>query len=106
MTDPRRSVTRRLRRTLGNAFALAYLALCTALFVWAVAVSVADDSGESMALIFPLLATAPTSFVLFLLPGGLVTVVAVVVLGALVNAAVIGWCAGVLRRGARSDPAS
>ncbi|MCF4136375.1 hypothetical protein L1856_05030 [Streptomyces sp. Tue 6430] len=59
-----------------------------------------------MAIIFPLLATAPTSFVLFLLPGGLATVVAVVVLGALVNAAVIGWCARVLRRGVPSDPAS
>ncbi|MEU8654942.1 SCO4225 family membrane protein [Streptomyces sp. NPDC048737] len=106
MTDSRRSLTRRLRRTFGNAFALAYLALCAALFVWAILVSVTDDSGESMAIIFPLLATAPTSFALFLLPGGLAMVTVVVVLGALVNAAVIGWCARVLRRGGRVDPVS
>ncbi|MEV6613262.1 hypothetical protein AB0N31_05150 [Streptomyces sp. NPDC051051] len=106
MTDSRRSLTRRLRRTFGNAFALAYLALCAALFVWAILVSVTDDSGESMAIIFPLLATAPTSLVLLVLPGGIVMVTAVVVLAALVNAAVIGWCAHALRRGVRSDPAS
>ncbi|MGV9558792.1 SCO4225 family membrane protein [Streptomyces sp. NPDC003401] len=106
MTDSRRPLTRRLRRTFGNAFALAYLALCAALFVWAVAVGVADDSGESMALVLPLLATAPASFALFLLPGGLATLTAVIVLGALANAAVIGWCARVLRDGGRTDPAS
>lgn len=106
MTDAGRSLPRRLRDVLGNVFALAYLALCAALFVWAILVSVGDDSGESMAIIFPLFATAPTSLLLLVLPEGLAMVVAAVVLGALVNAAIIGWCARALRGGPRPDPAS
>ncbi|MET9504347.1 hypothetical protein ABZY42_21960 [Streptomyces sp. NPDC006622] len=101
-----RFLSRRLRQTFGSVSALVYLALCAALFVWAIVVSVGDDSGESMAIIFPLLATAPTSLVLLVLPGGLAMVTVVVVLAALVNAAIIGWCARVLRRGGRPDPAS
>ncbi|MCX2925131.1 SCO4225 family membrane protein [Streptomyces sp. NEAU-W12] len=106
MTDSSRALSRRLRRTFGNVFALIYLALCAALFVWAIVVSAGDDSGESMAIIFPLLATAPTSLVLLVLPGGFSMVAVVVVLAALVNAAIIGWCARALRRGGRPDPAS
>ncbi|MFF5897950.1 SCO4225 family membrane protein [Streptomyces argenteolus] len=106
MTDSGRSFFHRLRRVFGNVFALAYLVLCAALFVWAIVVSIGDDSGESMAIIFPLLATAPTSLVLLVLPGGLVMVTVVVLLAALVNAAVIGWCARALRRGGRANPAS
>ncbi len=107
MTDPGRSVPRRLRRAaVGNVFALVYVAVCAALLVWALAVTAADSSGESsLAVIIPLLATAPVSFVLLVLPGGLAMLIAAVVLGALVNAAVIAWCARALRRGGRPDPA-
>ncbi len=59
----------RIGRNLRNPFALGYLALCLALLVWALVVTIADDSGESMAGVIPLLATAPTSLV-FLSPPG------------------------------------
>ncbi|WP_328933535.1 MULTISPECIES: SCO4225 family membrane protein [unclassified Streptomyces] len=94
----------RIGRNLRNPFALGYLALCLALLVWALVVTVADDSGESMAGVIPLLATAPTSFVFLSLPGGAPTLVLSMVVGALVNASVIGWCARALARGNRSDP--
>ncbi|GAA3500452.1 hypothetical protein GCM10019016_075580 [Streptomyces prasinosporus] len=108
MTAPDRSRVRRLlRRTLGDVFALGYLAVCAALLVWAFVATALDDSGESMAGVIPLLATAPTGFVLFLLlPEGLVPGIAALVAGALVNAVVIGWCARTLRRGDRPDRAS
>ena len=98
---------RRLRplRPLTDAFALGYLALCAVLLVWALVVTAGDGSGESMAGVVPLLATAPASFVLLALPDGTVMVVLAVVFGALVNAAFIGWCSRTLRRGNRSDPA-
>ncbi|GAA2287894.1 hypothetical protein GCM10010145_68110 [Streptomyces ruber] len=107
MTDPGRSFPRRLRHAAaGNIFALAYVAVCAALLVWALVVTAADSSGESsMAVVIPLLATAPVSFVLLMLPDSLAMLIAAVVLGALVNAAVIGWCARALRRGGRPDPA-
>nr|WP_247701647.1 hypothetical protein [Streptomyces sp. F63] len=84
---------------------LAYLLLCAALLGWALAVSATDGSGESMAGVIPILATAPGSLVLLVLPGGAVTLVAAIVFGALVNAAIIGWVARALRRGGRPDPA-
>lgn len=77
-----------------------------ALLVWAFAVTVSDSSGESMAGVIPLLATAPTSLVFLWLPDHPAMLVAAVLFGALVNAAVIGWCARALRRGNRPDPAS
>ncbi|MER6953720.1 MULTISPECIES: SCO4225 family membrane protein [unclassified Streptomyces] len=90
----------RLRHVLGSVFALGYLAICAVLLGWAFVVSVVDDSGESMAGVVPLLATAPAS--LLLLPFGdhYAMFVVTVVVGALVNATVIGWCARALRRGA------
>nr|WSY52842.1 hypothetical protein OG999_23795 [Streptomyces sp. NBC_00886] len=105
-TDTRssRSPLHRLGRNLRDPFALAYLLICAALLVWALVVTVIDDSGESMAGVIPLLATAPTSLVFLALPGGAPTLVVAVVLGALINAAVIGWCARTLRRGNRADP--
>ncbi|EFE68247.1 MULTISPECIES: SCO4225 family membrane protein [Streptomyces] len=105
MTDSGRSFPRRLRHVLGDVFSLVYLALCAALLVWALVASALDDTGESMAGVIPLLATAPVSLLLLLLPGGLASVIVAVVVGALVNAAVIGWCARALRRGGRPDPA-
>lgn len=94
----------RIGRNLRNPFALGYLALCLALLVWALVVTIADDSGESMAGVIPLLAAAPTSLVFLSLPGGAPTLVLSMVVGALVNASVIGWCARALTRGNRSDP--
>jgi hypothetical protein len=96
-----RSLPRSLRHVYGNVIALVYLALCAALLVWALAVSVVDDSGESMAGVIPLLATAPASLVVLVLPGGAAMLVVGIVFGALVNAAVIGWCARALRGGGR-----
>jgi hypothetical protein len=100
----RRSPLHRLGQNLRNPFALAYLALCAALLVWAVVVSLTDDSGESMAGVVPLLATAPASLLFLVLPGGAAVLVVAIALGALVNATVIGWCARALSRGNRPDP--
>ncbi|WP_329219386.1 hypothetical protein OG352_22915 [Streptomyces sp. NBC_01485] len=88
----------RLRHALTDVVALVYLALCTALLGWSIVVSVVDDSGESMAGVIPLLATLPASFVVGVLPDSPAMFVVGVVVGALVNAAVIGWCARALRR--------
>ncbi|MEU6765229.1 hypothetical protein ABZ916_22185 [Streptomyces sp. NPDC046853] len=97
---PRRSFRHRFRRpTVGTAVALAYLAVCAALLVWALVVTATDTSDESMAGVIPLLATAPASFVLLLLPGGTAMVIVAVTAGALVNAAIINWCARALSRG-------
>lgn len=98
-----RSVPRRLREAVG-VVGLVYLVVCAVLLGWALVVTAGDGSGESMAGVIPLLATAPASLVLLVLPGGAVLFVAAVVLGALVNALIIGWCARALRRGGRPDP--
>lgn len=99
----RRSLPRRLRHALGDVVALAYLAVCAGLLVWTLVVTVTDDSGESMAGVIPVLATAPASLVFLVLPDGAAMLVVAVVLGALVNASVIGWCARALRRDDRPD---
>ncbi|WP_405870880.1 MULTISPECIES: SCO4225 family membrane protein [unclassified Streptomyces] len=104
-TDPGRSFPRRLREAVGDVVALVYLALCAGLLVWALVVTAGDGSGESMAGVIPLLATAPASLVLLVLPDGAAMLVLAVVVGALVNATVIGLCARALRRGNRPDPA-
>ncbi|MET4924620.1 hypothetical protein P3L51_20060 [Streptomyces sp. PSRA5] len=96
------SVSHRLRHALGDLFALVYLAVCAVLLVWAFVVSAADSTDESMAGVIPILATAPASLVLFALPDNTAMIVVAVVLGALVNATVIGLCARALRRGAAS----
>ncbi|OQD52953.1 hypothetical protein BM536_033435 [Streptomyces phaeoluteigriseus] len=94
-----RSLLRRLRHALGDVVALVYLAVCAVLLVWAIVVAAADDSGESMAAVIPLLATAPGSFLFLVLPDGGAMLLLAVVLGALINATVIGWCSRALRRG-------
>lgn len=93
----------RLGRNLRNPFALAYLGVCVAIVIWTVVVTVMDDSGESMAGVVPILATAPASLVVLVLPGGKAMFVVAVLIGALVNASVIGWCARALKRGNQSD---
>ncbi|MCC5032515.1 hypothetical protein DMH02_004420 [Streptomyces sp. WAC 00631] len=99
-----RSVLHRLRGAFG-VVGLAYLALCIGLLVWAIVVSATDDSGESMAGVIPIFAAAPGSLVLLVLPESAVMLVAAILFGALVNAAIIGWCTRALRRGGRPDPA-
>ncbi|MEU2599903.1 hypothetical protein ABZ678_10130 [Streptomyces hirsutus] len=104
VANSRPSLPRRLRDRVGLA-ALAYLVLCAAVLVWAVVTIATDDSGEAMALIFPLLITAPGSLVVFVLPEHGSMFFASLVFGAAVNAAIISWCTSVLRRG-RPDPES
>ncbi|MGX1271482.1 SCO4225 family membrane protein [Streptomyces phaeoluteigriseus] len=94
-----RSLFRRLRHVLGDFVALGYLAVCVVLLVWAIVATAADDSGESMAAVIPLLATAPGSFLFLVLPDGGPMLLLAVVLGALINATIIGWCSRALRRG-------
>ncbi|MEV8545996.1 hypothetical protein [Streptomyces sp. NPDC051572] len=98
-----RSPLHRLGQNLRNPFALAYLGVCLAIVIWTVVVTVMDDSGESMAGVVPILATAPGSLVFLVLPGGKAMFFVAVVIGALVNASVIGWCARALKRGNQSD---
>ncbi|MEZ3182082.1 hypothetical protein KYY02_26465 [Streptomyces pimonensis] len=99
MTGPGLSVPRGVRRALGTAAARIYLAACALLLGWALVTA----SEGSMAVVIPMLATIPSSPVLLLLlPEGSMTFLLSVVLGALVNAMIIGWCARTLRRG--GDP--
>ena len=98
-TSSGKSLPRRLRHVLGDVVALVYLAVCAALLVWAIVVALADDSGESMAAVIPLFATAPGSLLVLVLPEGGAMLLLAVVLGALINATVIGWCSRALRRG-------
>nr|WP_328733623.1 hypothetical protein [Streptomyces bobili] len=60
-----------------------------------------------MAAVIPLFATIPTSLVLLLvLPEGTTMFLLSIVLGALINAVVIGWCVRTLRRGSNPGTAS
>ncbi|MHB9861359.1 SCO4225 family membrane protein [Streptomyces sp. YIM S03343] len=94
-----RSLTHRLRQALTDVFALSYLAICAALLIWALVVSMGTTADGAMAMVIPLFATAPTCLVLLTLPGGSEVLIAAVVVGALLNATLIGWCARTLRRG-------
>ncbi|WP_405893575.1 hypothetical protein OG272_14710 [Streptomyces sp. NBC_00104] len=101
-TDTGRSVPRRLRDHVG-VVGLVYLGVCAVLLVWALVVTIGDSTDESMAGVIPLLATAPASLVLLVLPDNIVMAIIAVALGAAVNAAIIGWCTRALRRGGRPD---
>lgn len=98
--DAGRSVARRLRDHVG-VVGLGYLGVCAVLLVWALVVTAIDSSGESMAGVIPVLATAPAGLVFLVLPGGTVMFIVAIALGAGVNAAIIGWCTRALRRGRR-----
>ncbi|MFE2419617.1 SCO4225 family membrane protein [Streptomyces hokutonensis] len=98
-----RSPLHRLGRNLRNPFALSYLVLCAGLLLWAIAITIPADSDGAMAVVVPLMATAPASLVLLALPGGATVVIVAVALGALVNASIIGWCARALTRGNGPD---
>nr|WP_307792705.1 hypothetical protein [Streptomyces sp. HB132] len=64
-------------------------------------VTLGDSSDESMAGVIPLLATAPASLLFLMLPANSVVFFTAVVVGAAVNAGIIGWCTRALRRGGR-----
>lgn len=98
-TSPSMSVGRRLRHALSDVFARVYLAVCAVLLVGAYVVSATDSSDESMAGVIPVLATAPVSVLLFVLPDSTAAIIVAVAAGALVNATIIGLCARTLRRG-------
>ncbi|MFH8661168.1 SCO4225 family membrane protein [Streptomyces afghaniensis] len=100
---PGRSPSRKAARALRHPAALVYLAVCAILLAWALVVTLADGSDESMAGVIPLLATAPVSLVLLMLPDHGAMLVAAVVLGALVNALIIGACARALRGGGSAN---
>ncbi|WP_432011367.1 SCO4225 family membrane protein [Streptomyces cucumeris] len=106
MSRSGRSFAGSLRHALTDIAARVYLVACAALLVWALVDTYRDSSGESMAGVIPLLATAPVSFVVAVLPEHETMFVAAVTLGALVNATVIGWCSRALRHGDRTDPAA
>ncbi|MDQ1037633.1 hypothetical protein QFZ75_004049 [Streptomyces sp. V3I8] len=98
-----------LTRPLSDVFARVYLLGCAALLGWALVASAGDGSDGSMALVIPLFATAPACLVpLLLLPEGAGLLLGSVVVGALANAMVIGWCARALRGGRDrgADPVS
>ncbi|MFF8195773.1 SCO4225 family membrane protein [Streptomyces bobili] len=98
MTGPGLSILRGVRRALGDIAARVYLTACALLLGWALLAA----SGESMAAVIPLFATIPTSLVLLLVLPFLLSIV----LGALINAVVIGWCVRTLRRGSNPGTAS
>ncbi|MFF5157756.1 SCO4225 family membrane protein [Streptomyces sp. NPDC000348] len=103
MTGPGPAVLRGVRRALGTVAARVYLTACALLLGWALLAA----SDGSMAMVVPLFATVPAGLVLLLvLPEGDTTFLLSIVLGALVNALVIGWCARALRRGGTPDTAS
>lgn len=101
-SDSGRSVPRRLRDHVG-VVGLVYFGVCAVLCVWAVVVTMADSSGESMAGVIPVLATAPGSLVFLVLPDHGAMFFVAIALGAALNAAIIGWCTRALRRGGRMD---
>lgn len=90
------------RGVLSHPVALVYLAVCAALLIWALIVSTADTPDASLAGVIPLLATAPVSLVLLALPDHGAMFILSVLLGALANAALIGWCARALGRRERA----
>ncbi|WP_344564631.1 SCO4225 family membrane protein [Streptomyces axinellae] len=100
MTDRSpRPVPRAVRGALRTVLARVYLAACAALLIWAVVASSSDSPDASLAGVVPLIATAPLSLVVFVLPDHMSMLVLAVVLGALVNALFIGLCVRALSRG-------
>lgn len=101
MTTTSNSPLHIVRSSLTNVVALVHLAVCAGLLVWALTVSAGPDA--SFAGVIPLLATAPVSLVLLVLPEGMAMIIFAIALGALVNAMVIGWCVRALRQGRRPE---
>ncbi|MFI9025557.1 SCO4225 family membrane protein [Streptomyces sp. NPDC053560] len=101
MNDPvaTHPVLRTVRQALGSLVARLYLAVCAALLVWAIVVSYGDNPDASFAGVVPTIATAPVSLVMLALPDHFSMFFLPVIVGALVNAVIIGWCARALRQG-------
>ncbi|MEU6117351.1 hypothetical protein ABZ840_22760 [Streptomyces sp. NPDC047117] len=101
MNDPAAThpVLRTVREALGSLVARLYLAVCAALLVWAIVVSYGDNPDASFAGVVPTIATAPVSLLMLVLPDHFSMFFLPVIVGALVNAVIIGWCARVLRQG-------
>ncbi|MEV7425800.1 MULTISPECIES: SCO4225 family membrane protein [unclassified Streptomyces] len=89
---------RAVRRALGSVLARGYLVVCAALLVWTVVVDMGDNPDASFAGVIPIIATAPVSLIMLVLPDHSSMFFLPVCLGALVNAVIIGWCAQALRR--------
>ncbi|MDT0379025.1 hypothetical protein RM572_09605 [Streptomyces sp. DSM 42041] len=104
MTAPAASRPSPGRRALslvaGNRISQVYLLIVLALLVWvAVDTTLVHQEDASFASVVPMLATLPWGFAVALLPDGSTAgFFAVVVAGALINAALIGLVAG-RRRG-------
>ncbi|MGI5472827.1 SCO4225 family membrane protein [Streptomyces sp. CA-132043] len=101
MNDPAAThpVLRTVRQALGSLVARLYLVVCAALLVWAVVVSYGDNPDASFAGVVPTIATAPVSLVMLALPDDFSMFFLPVIVGALVNAVIIGWCARALGQG-------
>ncbi|MDJ1131850.1 SCO4225 family membrane protein [Streptomyces iconiensis] len=104
MTDsassrPAQRFGRFLRRALSTVLARVYLAVCAGLLIWALVESSRDTADASLAGVWPLIATAPVSMIMIVLPDDVSMFVIPVIIGALVNAVLIGWCASALRQG-------
>ncbi len=104
-TDPRSSRPSPLRRALGtatgNRFSRAYLLVVLALLIWvAIDTVLVHQQDASFAAVFPMLATLPWGLAVALLPDGATAgSFAVLILGALINATLIGLLAGRRRDG-------
>ncbi|GAA0448101.1 SCO4225 family membrane protein [Streptomyces olivaceiscleroticus] len=100
MTDPAAPHTalRTVRHALGSLAARLYLVVCAALLLWAIVVSYGDNPDASFAGVVPTIATAPVSLVMLALPDHFSLFFLPVIVGALVNAVLIGWCARTLRQ--------
>ncbi|MFJ4785749.1 SCO4225 family membrane protein [Streptomyces sp. NPDC088794] len=96
--SPPPSLLRRLRHYLTDFVALGYLAVCAGLLGWLLFLFLDPDADIGFAPVVPAFATAPASFVWFLLPDSTVLLFVALAFGALVNATVIGWCSRTLRR--------
>ncbi|WP_432096986.1 SCO4225 family membrane protein [Streptomyces sp. bgisy100] len=82
-----------------NWFARGYLAVCCALLIWTwVDSTFVEHPDASLFAVVPLLVTAPLSMVVVALPGPSALLYAAVIVGALVNATLIGWCTRTLRQ--------
>lgn len=104
VSEPGRSFGRRVRYVLGDIAALAYLGLIAALVIWVLVDSTGAHEDASFAGVIPLLATFPGSFLVLYLPEHPAMFFVAIAFGALVNAAIIGWCSRRLRGGGRVSP--
>ncbi|WP_405675456.1 hypothetical protein OG292_07120 [Streptomyces sp. NBC_01511] len=100
MTDTTAShrALRAVRRTFAGVYVRVYLAVCVALLGWSVVVSTGPNEDASFAGVVPLMATAPLSLIVIVLPDHVSMFYLSVGVGALANAVPIAWCARVLSR--------